>query len=284
MGWLEAIPIVGQAVQAGLDYSISKQNLTFQQQNLDYQKAMQREAWMREDTASQRKMADLKAAGLNPLLAYGQQAQSSGPIRTEAPQMEQIQPAAKIAQGASMALNLMQQKANIERTFAETEAIRLQQAEKAIDIEYKKQMNPYQIEFADNKAMFDFQNKIAENLILQSQSDQESYKRLLANANAQIANLGITKAEWEIKMLPIREKALEMGIKLQDVEVLAKQLAIKEREFNLAQYEKLGLPTNQAWGNSPMMNIIKAAQLGSTIGKRLLESARIDLDNGIVGR
>lgn len=50
---------------------IANQNLGFQRENLDYEKALQREIFQREDTAYQRTVNDMRIAGLNPVSMQG---------------------------------------------------------------------------------------------------------------------------------------------------------------------------------------------------------------------
>lgn len=72
---------VGAALTGGLNFlsGLSTQ---------DYQKKMQEEAWRREDTAVQRRVKDMLAAGLNPVLAAGSAASSSNPISLPVPQVD----------------------------------------------------------------------------------------------------------------------------------------------------------------------------------------------------
>lgn len=115
MSWIAAAMGAGVAANLGvglLNYGEQREQNTWMRHAQEY-------TWQREDNAVQRRVADLKAAGLSPVLAAGQGASTGSPIQLTPPKLE-------IGDQAAMALGLMKMKADIDRTEAEKEAIKVQ--------------------------------------------------------------------------------------------------------------------------------------------------------------
>lgn len=87
MGFISSIANLGATAMTNQsNRDINLQNIKFQEQNLEYQKDLQQQIFNREDTAYQRKVNDLIAAGINPAVAATGAGSSAGAIvNTQAP-------------------------------------------------------------------------------------------------------------------------------------------------------------------------------------------------------
>ncbi len=92
-------------------------NFKLQKDELAYQKDLQKIMFAREDNAVQRRVADLKAAGLSPTLAAGSSANAGSVVSTTAPQkLSNLQGYLALAQVGTMLAN--QQKAQTDADIA----------------------------------------------------------------------------------------------------------------------------------------------------------------------
>lgn len=109
-------PLVGIAAAGGITSGISGiANFGLGLMNYNYQKKLQNKMFQREDTAIQRRVADLRAAGLSPVLAAGAGASAGPVVSTTAPQVDNL----GLSDSAIAVMNLITQRKGIERTNAD---------------------------------------------------------------------------------------------------------------------------------------------------------------------
>ncbi len=132
---------IGSAVSASAAVKQEDRNYLQRKRLLRYQKETQRKVWDREDTAVSRRMADMKSAGINPNLAAGSAAASSGPVAMKAP----FRDTGPTERSGAVAGQMVDRFANIAQTMAQTDYLNTQKEYQKVKNEIQSKTKDYQI-------------------------------------------------------------------------------------------------------------------------------------------
>lgn len=217
-------------------------NFASQQDNLAYQKWAQTHSWAREDTAVQRRAADLQAAGLSKTLAAGSAAQTMAPIRTDAPQVntESLQKGfGSMADAAQTYMSLTAQKAQIDKTTEENKLLRLQQEKQSLENAFMASSNPQSLRLREQEIGFNEAANPKKLLQMDEQNkgiDLDNKNKALDSA---LKSLGISQGQLDLVKTRLENDLRQLDITGKSKDIIAKQIAIDMSKLDLenAQYD-----------------------------------------------
>lgn len=200
-------------------------------ENQSYNRDLQERVFAREDNAVQRRAEDMRAAGINPILAAGSPAQAGSVVRSDAPQLDASQVVQNALGVKSAEVAIQKQKADVSRTQAETRLLNMQQRQLRIT-------NPMSAEKLN-----------LENLLSKGSLDPIiqglKLKNDLSNLEKLIKAEGVEQAKVKTWMDYIKWNIAEKySLTNAQTQALAMQFALMEKKYNYDWYKNKDLPSN----------------------------------------
>lgn len=201
---------------------------------------LQRQAWSREDTAVQRRAADLQAAGLSKTLAAGSGASTMAPIRLEPAQISKdiTDAPMRALQASQGVLELMRQKADIAKTAADTRFTEIQAQKAQVETDFMKSTNPIRF---DTMSLDLYKNKATvENAIknVQLDVDAKGIAVKTAELNKELVQFSVESIDWQRVMQKLQESSAFNNVSQQNLELYAKEIALDQAKVNLEDSQR----------------------------------------------
>jgi len=211
-------------------------NYSQQKSQYNYQRNLQHTIFQREDNAVQRQAADMQAAGLSKTLAAGGGANAGAVVNTQAPQFE-----TKFNNdlGNDMGvLSLLQQKAMIEKTKADTDRTNA-------ETQKIKDMTPGMVEgqtIANEIARATQSTVVAQTI---ANLDRTNIQNRLTEINQQLASSKVQLQGQDLLIRQMISRLQEQQYTRGEAELVAKTIANELQRHNVDVYQRLGIPSSE---------------------------------------